>query len=245
MRQGPQISAVIVVRDGERYLGEAIGSALAQELAPCEVIVIDDGSIDGSRATAEEFVGRVRCVSIEPRGIGGARNVGVDVSTGEWVAFLDADDVWHPRSLRVLAGAFADDPGLELAFGHVRQFISPDLDAAAAGRLTLRSELEPGYLVGASLIRRSALDRVGPFLEEFLTGDFIDWVARARDLGVREKLLGDHVLSRRLHTTNHGIVRLDRRVDYAHVLKRALDRRRAAGSLGDEIVQRERPTDDQ
>lgn len=235
---GEGVSVIIIVRDGERYLREAIESVLAQELAPSEVIVVDDGSTDGSLAVAERFGEQLRCISIDQRGIAGARNVGITMSRGDWVAFLDADDLWAPGSLQALSTAFAMDPGLDVAFGHVRQFLSPELDATASARLTLRAGLDPGYLVGACMIRRAALDRVGPFLEEFATGDFIDWVARGRDLGLRERLLPNHVLSRRLHGLNHGLL-VDGREDYARVLKRTLDRRRAA-SAGEQVVEGER-----
>jgi glycosyltransferase involved in cell wall biosynthesis len=240
---GLRVSAVIVVHNGERYLGEAIDSALTQAPAPIEVLVIDDGSTDGSRAIAERFGPPVRSIPIGRRGIGGARNVGVTESRGECVAFLDSDDLWTPACLRVLSEAFVHEPELQVGFGHVRQFISPDLDPAASARLRPRDDLEPGYLVGAALIRRQTLAEIGPFHEDLATGDFIDWTARAREAGVRERLVGEHVLWRRVHETNHGIVHADKRGDYARILKRALDRRRAAiaESGAEQIVERERP----
>jgi glycosyltransferase involved in cell wall biosynthesis len=225
----PRISAVIVVRNGERYLAEAIESVLAQAAVPAELIVVDDGSTDGSRAIADAYGSPVRCVPIAQRGIGGARNVGVAASRGEYVAFVDSDDLWTPGCLRALGSALEADPALDIAFGYVRQFVSPDIEPASAARLRCRSEPEPGYLVGAAVIRRVTLDRVGPFHEDLSTGDFIDWIARARDAGIRELLVSEHVLWRRIHETNHGLVHVDKRGDYARILKRALDRRRAAG----------------
>ena len=225
---GPRISAVIVVRNGERYLAEAIESVLAQAMTPIELLVIDDGSTDRSPTIAGGYGPPVRCIPIEPRGIGGARNVGVGAARGECVAFLDADDVWTPDCLQALGTALEADERLEVAFGHVRQFVSPDLEPEAAARLRCRSALEPGYLVGASLIRRQTLERIGSFHEDLSTGDFVDWIARAREAHLREQLIPEQVLWRRVHGTNHGIVHVDQRGDYARILKRALDRRRAA-----------------
>lgn len=219
---------MIPVRDGERYLGAAIESALAQR--PAEVIVVDDGSGDGSAGLANSFGEPVHVVSQPPRGIAAARNRGVAESRGDYLAFLDADDWWTPEAVNSQLRAFAADEMLELVFGHVREFVSPDLDEREASRVVCRTELEPGYLVGAVLLRSSVLARVGSFTEELVTGDFVDWMARARELGVREALIPDHVLWRRVHGANHGRLRADAREDYARLLKWALDRRRAAGT---------------
>jgi glycosyltransferase involved in cell wall biosynthesis len=230
----PRVSAVIVVHNGERYLGAAIDSVLVQRPRPFEVIVIDDGSTDETAALAAGFGSPVRCVSQARRGIGAARNAGIALSRGDFVAFLDSDDLWTPESLGCLLAAFATEPGLELAFGRVRQFISPDVQPGASQRLVVRDDLEPGYLVGAVLIRRAALERVGSFCEQVSTGDFLDWIARAREAGVREALVPEHVLWRRVHESNHGLIHADRRTDYARILKRALDRRRAAAARAQE-----------
>lgn len=224
----PRVSVVIAVYNDDRYLAEAIESTLEQRPRPHEVIVVDDGSIDASGAVARRFESPVRCISQSHRGIAAARNTGIAATGGDYVALLDADDLWTARTLSALLGIFAADPGLDLAFGHVRHFISPDVDEAEAARLSCRTGLEPGYLASGVLLRRAALAQVGPFREELVSGEFIDWIARAREQGLREALVPDHVLWRRVHSGNHGIRRRDARGDYARVLKSALDRRRAA-----------------
>jgi len=219
------VSVVIPVYNGARYLADAIESVLGQRPRPREVLVVDDGSTDASARVAERFAG-VRCLRERHRGLGAAHNRGVALASGELVAFLDQDDVWQPRKLERQLTAYARDDRLEVVFGHVRQFVSPELDARSAGRLVCPPRAEPGYLIGAALFRREALAHVGPFREDLVTGNFIDWMARARDRGLREAMLPDVVLRRRLHTANYGRVRRDARRDYARVLKAALDRRR-------------------
>jgi glycosyltransferase involved in cell wall biosynthesis len=223
----PRVSVVIVVHNGERYLAAAIESVLKQRQAGFELIVIDDCSTDASLAISRRFEPPVRCISRKRGGIGAARNAGLAASSGEYLAFLDADDLWTPTALAARLKAFAGDPELDIVFGHVREFISPDLDMRTAERLGCRPGLEPGYLLGATLIRRDVFERVGSFRQDLATGEFVDWIARAHERGVRERLVGDHVLWRRLHGSNNGVVRADARTDYARVLKRALDRRRA------------------
>lgn len=96
-----RISVVIPARNAEATLGAAIKSVLAQEHLPDEVIVVDNGSSDGTRMLASSFGGRVRCVSPSPPygGPSSSRNFGIQSATGEWISFLDADDEWLPNRL--------------------------------------------------------------------------------------------------------------------------------------------------
>jgi glycosyltransferase involved in cell wall biosynthesis len=235
----PRISVVVPVHNCERYLRSALDSVLGQNPPPFEVTVVDDGSTDDSLAVAQRFGAQVRCVAQARRGVGGARNAGLAASSGDYVAFLDADDLWTARALRSLLAPLAADSRLDLAFGHVRHFISRDLDRTTASRLLRRPGLEPGYLAGAMLVRRGAFDRVGGFREDIAIGDFIDWMARARECGLREAIVGEHVLWRRLHGSNHGRRAEEARTDYARVLKAALDRRR--GTVAGDSASAQRP----
>ena len=91
-----RVSVVIPVHDGERYLAAAIESVLEQTLPPAEVIVVDDGSTDSSVQVAERYAPQgVRCHSQANAGGGAARNRGVALSEGDFIAFLDADDLWE------------------------------------------------------------------------------------------------------------------------------------------------------
>jgi glycosyltransferase involved in cell wall biosynthesis len=93
------ISVVIPCYNKKLYIAEAIQSALDQTLKPLEVIVIDDGSTDESAAIAESFGNRVQVLRQKNQGESVARNRGIDLAKGEWVALLDADDVWLPNKL--------------------------------------------------------------------------------------------------------------------------------------------------
>jgi glycosyltransferase involved in cell wall biosynthesis len=223
------VSVVIPVNDGERYLREAIDSVVAQQGVAVEVIVIDDGSNDASAAVAESYGPPVVCHSVRrSRGPGAARNLGVARATGEYLGFLDADDVWAPSKLFRQVAVMRAQPPSDLVFGAVRHFISPDLDAESAARLHCPEGTQHGYLAGALLTRRDVFERIGSFREDLRVGEVVDWLARAREAGLREVMLPEVVFERRLHRTNLGRRRREDRSDFIRLVKASLDRRRTA-----------------
>jgi glycosyltransferase involved in cell wall biosynthesis len=233
-QRGPRVSVVIPVYNGERHVGAAIESVLAQTAPAFEVLVVDDGSTDGSAAVAARYAPRVQVHSQENAGAGATRNRAIELARGDMVAFLDADDLWTPSKLELQLAAMAAEPAPDLVFGHVEQFVDPDIDPADAARIDCPAGLQPGYLPGALLARRAAFERVGPFREDLRVGEFVDWMARAHELGLRESMLDEHVLFRRLHDTNQSLRDQRERSDFARVAKAALDRRRAAAAEGRE-----------
>lgn len=105
----PQISVIVPARNVEPYIAEALASALAQTVLPTEIVVVDDGSTDRTAEIARGFGPRVKVISKRVNGSGPGRNLAVEQSSGEWLAFLDADDVWMPEKLeRQLAKAGPD-----------------------------------------------------------------------------------------------------------------------------------------
>jgi glycosyltransferase involved in cell wall biosynthesis len=222
----PTVTAAISVRDGEAYLAEAIESALAQS-RPCDqVVVVDNGSTDGSAAIAAGYGPPVELVT-EPRpGIGPARNAAVAAAGGDFVAFLDADDLWQADKTERQLAAFVARPELQLVFGHVRQFASPDLPAAEAAALRVPAESQPGLHIGAMLARRAAIEAIGPWAEDVRISDGLTFLLRARELGLAQEMLEETVTLRRVHGANHSINNRDQRTEFARHLKRSLDRRR-------------------
>ena len=214
------ISVVIPAYDGSAYLSEAIESILAQTAPPGEIIVVDDGSSDGTIEPASRYP--VRVLRTPHRGIGPARNRGVGASSGELIAFLDSDDLWTPRKLELQTAALAAEAA-DIVFGHQEEFVSPDADPRP-----LRPPYPPGPGNSASLalIRRPAFERVGPFTGRWVQAEWIDWWARARDQGIRATVVPEVLVRRRLHERNHSRLHAGARGEYAAILKESLDRRR-------------------
>jgi glycosyltransferase involved in cell wall biosynthesis len=238
MRAEPLVSVIIPVYNSARYLGEAVGSVLAQTYRPLEVILVDDGSTDDSAEVARSFGDAVRLYSQANGGVAAARNRGLAMAAGELLAFLDADDFWSEEKLSRQTAVLLADPSLDVVFGHVRQFHSPELADSLRQTTHYAAEVMPGYHAGTMLIRREAFERVGPFESQWPRAEFVSWHLRATDAGLRMLMLPDVMMHRRLHDANQSLRLRHGAVDYVRALKASLDRRRAA----EEARGRERPS---
>ena len=210
---------VIPVRDGERHLAAAIESVLAQSHAPYEVVVVDDGSTDGSVGVGRAFEAPVIVVSQPAEGVSAAVNRGAAAATGDLLAFLDADDLWPDGKLERQAAALRERPDLGAVFGHAEHF--------ADDGSPVRDGIQPAYTRGTMLIRRAAFEAAGPFSVDWRLGEFVEWYARAVDRGLQSLMLAEVCLLRRVHDSNTGVRLRDDRVEYTRMLKSVLDRRRA------------------
>lgn len=224
----PRISVLIPCHNAARYLTAALQSACEQSPLPYEILVIDDGSTDGSGAIAEGFGSLVRCVRQENRGISDARNRGLDLAVGDLIAFLDADDVWTAESLSVRVAAMDSDPTVDCTSGLVEQFVSPELAAEIRHKLVCPAGTSGARVAGAMLVRRHVFRRVGLFDPAFKVGETLDWVARADAVGVVTRRVDSIVLRRRIHDANTTTRNSRLASDYLRVLKASLDRRRTS-----------------
>jgi glycosyltransferase involved in cell wall biosynthesis len=217
------------VHNGERYLAEAIESVLGQTRADLELIVVDDASTDGSRAVAERY--DLRWFSQERAGPGAARNLGVEQARGRYLAFLDHDDYWVPEKLEWQFERLADSREVDLLFGHVQNFRSPDLDPEAAATIECPPDPLPGPLPATLLVLTETFRSVGPFgTSSRYVNEFLDWLVLADRRSLRRLMMPEVLLWRRLHETNLHRTKPDGRQDYLHSLKAMLDQRRAAGA---------------
>ena len=120
----PKVSAIIIVRDGEEFIAEAIASVIVQDRVSWELIVVDDGSSDGTEAIVNAFAdrleGRLRLLRHPGHanlGMSASRNLGMAEARGDYVAFLDADDLWLPGKLAEQVAILDAEPGTAMAYG--------------------------------------------------------------------------------------------------------------------------------
>ena len=219
----PTIGVVIPAWNAQEWISEAVQSALAQRPRPIDVLVLDDGSTDETASVARSFGAPVRVVSQPNGGIGAARNRGAQLVRGDWIVFLDADDRLTADGLSCRIQALARNPGATIAFGAVRRF-----QHTSEGEPIAVDRLRPGPLPGAMLVSRETLARVGPFATDTRVAEGLDWLLRARELGIAELTVDRQVYWRRVHGANNSLRHRESIGEFAHALKASLDRRRAA-----------------
>jgi glycosyltransferase involved in cell wall biosynthesis len=163
---GPTVSVVIPTYNRGRCLPDTVGSVLAQTVAPLEVLVVDDGSSDDTREICARFPPSVRYVGRPNGGASAARNTGMRAARGEFIAFLDADDVWEPGKLEVQLALHAARPELGWTFtNHVTTDGENRLLPGVQGfqrdfPVFSETGADPDRLFGAAL-QRSELDAAG------------------------------------------------------------------------------------
>jgi glycosyltransferase involved in cell wall biosynthesis len=222
------VSYVVPVYNGSHYLAECLRSILAQGHAPAEVIVVDDGSTDDTPQVAASFGSDIRYVRQENGGHGSARNHGAAIATGEFLAFLDADDVIAPAKTAIQLARFRERPELQLCDAYCRNFWSPEIaDAERWPEPRMRfthGENPRGHSIITWLLRRELFDRVGTFNETKAIGEDADWYERMHALGTPIETVPQVLARRRLHRGNVTLTRYD---EYLRVMVR-LSRSRIA-----------------
>jgi glycosyltransferase involved in cell wall biosynthesis len=233
------ISCIVPVYNGERYLAQALDSILAQTYEPIEVIVVDDGSTDGTAELVARYGDRIRYVRQNNGGAPTARNRGLSVALGEFVAFLDSDDLWHPEKLARQMARFEARPELDLCVTHLQRFWIPQLENEQRRFQDHRfAEVLPGYVTQTLLARRSLFDSVGDFDTSRRVGDPMDWFLRAGEQGAIMELLSDLLVYQRMHESNLSVELGTRRMTASmqnailDVVKASLDRRRLHNEAG-------------
>jgi len=229
----PVVSVCMASYNHAPFIRTAVQSVLNQSFSDWELVITDDGSTDGTSAVAASFGGLVRVVSQANAGCAAARNRGVRDSIGDHLAFLDADDLWNTNKLAVQLALLEGDattgaPAPEIVFGHVVQFRSPELPVEAVHLPEEATEPIVGHHPGSMLLRRETFDAIGWFTEDQERGDFIDWFARALEQQRRIVVADEVLMRRRLHVSNMGLTARTGPEEYAKVLRRVIERRRAA-----------------
>lgn len=226
----PLVSVIVPVYNGERYLREAVESIRRQPHPHVEIIVVDDGSTDQSAALAESLGPPVRLIRQPHRGLPAAHNQGLAASGGEFMAFLDCDDLWTEDKLAIQLALLREHPGIDIVLGHTRRMW---MAASGGGGTLTRQVSEPvlALMLGAALIHRSVFDTVSTFDETITHSDDWDWFMRARELGVRLVVHPEVTVLYRRHGENMTNQVAESMTSFAKMLQKSIARRRTQGRL--------------
>jgi glycosyltransferase involved in cell wall biosynthesis len=218
------VGVALPVYNGERFLEAALRSVLAQSYPVGDVIVVDDGSVDASQQVARAVGPPVRVLGRPHAGAGATRSLAMSLVHGEFILPLDADDLLTPTSIETRVRMLLDRPEVDVVYGQVRSFRE-----LSDGRPVPVDQPHPAHVPDAMLIRRVAYERVGPFAPGLRVAECLDWLLRARELGLGEATVPDQVLWRRVHGANNSLTGRGAMHEFPRALKASLDRRRASG----------------
>jgi glycosyltransferase involved in cell wall biosynthesis len=190
-----RVSVIMPAYNVEPFIGDALRSALAQTVTDLEVVVVDDGSTDGTAAVVEEIArrdDRVRFLQQANRGLAGARNTALAAARGDVLALLDSDDLWEPAFLAEQLAILDARPGVDIVTGNGRylggpadgQPARPYPDARPAPDLASIIEDERAVFI-MSVFRRRVYDAIGGFDQTMRTNEDYDFWLRAANAGFR------------------------------------------------------------
>jgi glycosyltransferase involved in cell wall biosynthesis len=236
---GPCVSIVMAAKNYARFLPQAVESVLAQTFTDWELLIIDDGSTDATPAVVRPFLAdsRIRYTRSDRLGQSRAKNLGISLSRGEFVAFLDADDAWEPSKLEKQLALFQDRP--EVGVVYSRRSLMDESGQALPqsrpampprGRILEQMFVQNHVCFSSAVVRRIVFSHVGAFDPEWdLAIDYDLWLRVARHY---EFDFVDEELVR--YRTGHGNLskKLADRVETAlAIMRRAETRRGIAGEI--------------
>ncbi len=184
----PRVSVVIPTFNCERFIRRTVGSALRQTYRDFEIIVVDDGSTDGTQAVLAEYGEALHYIKQANQGASAARNAALSRATGEYIAYLDADDLWHPEKLAHQVEYLDAYPSC--GFVHTEVAVIDEQDSVLHARFNketgrtvpqgkcLRDILQRSHIQTLTVLeRRSAFDRAGEFdLRLPVAQDYLHWI---------------------------------------------------------------------
>ncbi len=225
MNAAPQLSVIVPAYNGERHIAEAIASVRQQGHPTMEIIVVDDGSTDGTAQVVRSLAGPdLIYVHQANAGPAAARNHGVKLARAPIIAFIDADDIWTPDRIATQWPYMSPDSGIDVVLG-LLQYFRESADAPGG-----REIVDPFFLfvVGCGLYRREVFDRTGMLPEDMQFAEDVDWFNRMRESGIAIKVLDSVAVLYRRHEGNMTRRQDPARRGFIDAVHRSLVRRRTA-----------------
>lgn len=223
------VSVVVAVRNGVRYLSEALASLRAQTVPAAEILVVDGGSTDGTIELARGERG-VTVLAQVGETLADAYNTGVSAARGDLVAFLSHDDLAMPRKLELQCARLEAEPALEMCTHWVEYFLEPGSKTPPGFRSELLDGPRPARVMETLAARRELFRRIGGLDPRVSPCDDVEWFARAQDLGVSAAVLPEVLVRKRIHGGNTSLAPAATGSRLIRSLKLSIDRKRGRGT---------------
>lgn len=221
----PKVGIVIVVKNGERFIRDALESVFNQVYRPIEVVVVDGGSDDNTLQIVSEFDG-VEILHQKGTGIFNAFNLGIKACKTSFIAFLSSDDIWLPNKLHSQIFYMMQHPEVLFTNTHFQFFVEPGIQIPQGVRSQWLAGSLPGRNPETLVARKKAFDVIGFFENEYTSAEDLDWFGRATDLGVESYMLKDVLLKKRIHDKNVSMQIEANNRNLLKILRRSVKRKK-------------------
>lgn len=201
----PVVSVIIAVKNSERYLAQCLDSVAAQTFNDYEVLVVDGKSTDTTESVARSY-DKVLFFQQDSEGFANAWNCGVQRARGEFISFIDSDDVWVPHKLERQSDLLTADLNLLAVIGKVMFFCEPGEVPPPGFRDKVLGRPHLAHMPGVLMARRALFDRVGNWIEDWTIASDIDWFLKLKDSGLPIGVIDDVLLHKRVHSQNLSYV---------------------------------------
>lgn len=218
------ISVILQVCNSEPFIRRAIKSILAQNVSSLEILVVDDNSEDSSVAIASEYPD-VKIIQLPKSGLGEARNQGVKAASGDFIAFLDADDYWTVDKLKMQLDYLSKTPDCAAVVGLMSRFLSEGCQLPPNYNSEMLAKPTAAYIPSALIARRTVFEQIGLFDSSLAVGCDSDWMMRLMDSNNNVYLLPQVILNKRIHNNNISAQVTIYQQELLKALRRSLQRR--------------------
>jgi glycosyltransferase involved in cell wall biosynthesis len=220
-----KVSVIIPVYNGSRYLATTLESVFAQSYPLHEIIVIDDGSTDSSPEILRSCGDRLLVFRQHNQGVAAARNAGLRRATGEFITFIDQDDLWPTGRTEVLVSALRSSPDALAAVGQVEVLFEREGGPNPFDNTGIAVR---EFYVGSLCVRREIFDLLGPFHTGLGYADDVDFFMRRREAKIKTVYVPEVTLQYRVHNTNTSADRNTTAFNLMGALRESLHRRRGS-----------------
>jgi glycosyltransferase involved in cell wall biosynthesis len=230
--RSPTVSVIIAVKNAARYLSQCLDSVAAQTFNCYETLVIDGRSTDDTEAIARSY-DKVSFFQQSGTGFANAWNCGLRQARGEFMTFIDSDDVWVPHKLACQIELLRGDPRLDAAIGKVRFVLEPGERPPRGFQAKVLGQNYVGHVPGVLMARRRLFERLGEWNEGFVVTNDVDWFAKLKDSGLPVGVVDDVLLHKRVHSRNLSYVMAEDRVypqEMLRLLHASILRKRGAAA---------------
>lgn len=221
----PAISVILAVKNGERYIEQAINSVLDQTLKPIEILVIDGHSTDKTRKICSQF-SEIKYIIQNGNGIPDAYNQGINTAEGDFISFISHDDLWKPEKLEKQINHMINDSKLQFTVTMAEFFLETGFECPAGFKKELFTKEQVAFIMETLVARKSVFDLIGMYDTSYSTGEDTDWFARAIDYKVPFNIVHETLVLKRIHDKNSALLNNENTRNLLKSLRKSIKRKR-------------------